>query len=95
MWLTLDIVQEDVLEEDDGVVTSDGRLEQGLGVGHSGAGNQLHSRNTLEVALQPLAVLSPQLPPHTPRTPDHNWHLQKQWAMIVRMGTHHHHEVHQ
>lgn len=65
-----------MLEEDDGVVAPDGRLEQGLGVGHSGAGNQLHTRNTLEVAFKPLAVLSAQLPPHTPWAPDHNWHLQ-------------------
>ena len=75
-WHTLDIVQQDVLEEDDGVVAFNGRLEQGLGVGHSGAGNQLHTRNTLEVAFKPLAVLSAQLPPHTSWAPDHNWHLQ-------------------
>ena len=65
-----------MLEEDDGVVASDGRLEQGLGVGDSGAGNQLHAGNTLEVAFQSLAVLSPQLAPDTSRASDHNRHLQ-------------------
>ena len=64
-----------MLEEDDGVVRADGRLEQGLGVGDRGAGNQLDARDALEVGLQTLAVLSPQLPAHTPWSPNNHWHL--------------------
>ena len=73
--LTLDVVQQDVLKEDDGVVGADGRLEQGLGVGDRGAGHQLHAWDALEVGLQALAVLSPQLPAHASRSPDHHRHL--------------------
>ena len=70
-----------MLKEDDGVVAPDGRLEQRLGVGNSRAGHQLHSWNTLEVALQPLTVLSTQLSPHPSRTPDHNRHLHTTWGL--------------
>ena len=65
-----------MLEEDDGVVAADSRLEEGLGVGHCGACNQLHSRNALEVTLQSLAVLGPELATHPTRTPDHHGYLQ-------------------
>ena len=77
---TLDIVEEDMLEEDDGVVAADGALQQRFGIGHCGACHQLHSRDGLEVRLQALAVLCAQLAPHATWPSNHDWHLQSQVA---------------
>mmetsp|Transcript_3993 Transcript_3993/g.12014 ORF Transcript_3993/g.12014 Transcript_3993/m.12014 type:complete len:299 (-) Transcript_3993:218-1114(-) len=68
----LDVVQEHVLKEDDGVVRPDGRLEQRLGVPGRGASHKLHSRDGLEVRLEPLRVLRPELPSHASRATDHH-----------------------
>ena len=47
--LTLDVIEQHMLKEDDGVVAADGAFEQRLAVGNCTAGHQLHARDGLEV----------------------------------------------
>ncbi len=84
--LTLHVVQQDVLEEDDGVVAPDGTLEESLRVGHCGAGHQLHPGDGLEVGLEALAVLGAQLATDTTRTSDHNWYLHQAAGSAAKEG---------
>lgn len=73
---TLDVVQQHVLEEDDGVVGADGGFQEALRIGHSGASHELYARDGLEVRLQSLRVLGTQLAAHSPWPSDHHGDLR-------------------
>mmetsp|Transcript_20586 Transcript_20586/g.36725 ORF Transcript_20586/g.36725 Transcript_20586/m.36725 type:complete len:398 (-) Transcript_20586:32-1225(-) len=80
----LDVVQQDVLKEDHGVVAANSGLEQGLGVLNGGAGDQLHSGDGLEVRLQTLRMLSAQLLANTARATDNNGDLELATRGVVK-----------
>ena len=63
-----EIIKKNMLKEQHRVVVPDGGLHQSLGICRRADCHNFDAWHRVEVGLQALAVLSPQLTAHTPRT---------------------------
>ena len=61
-----------MLKKQHRVVVTDGGFEQALGIGGGAARHDPDAGHGVEIGLQPLAVLCPQLPSHAPWSPHHH-----------------------
>ena len=83
--LALDRVVHLVLDEDDGVVVTDRRLQQSLRVGRRRGQDDLQARHVRDPRLQRLAVLRGRAPGRAERRPQRQRHLQLPAGHVVRL----------